>query len=137
MRDVFAAPCHRGDLGHLARHMSDLMHQVLRSGSPGSGEKPADWTPAIDVCESDDHYEVIVELAGVRREDIEVYTEAGRLTITGWRHDPTSPDKTGWHQLEIEEGQFRRRVALPCNIDEDGITARFRDGLLRVRLAKA
>ena len=126
----------QGDLGHLARHMTHLMHKVLHTGSPSSGEKPADWTPAIDVCEMDDHYEVIVELAGVRRNDIEVYTERGCLTVTGWRHDPTSPEKIGWHQMEIEEGQFRRRIVLPQNVDEDGITARFREGLLRIRIPK-
>jgi len=57
--------------------------------------------------------------------------------MTGWRHDPTSPEKIGWHQMEIEEGQFRRRVVLPKNIDEDRITARFREGLLRIRIPKA
>ncbi|MBL7140772.1 MAG: Hsp20/alpha crystallin family protein [Planctomycetes bacterium] len=123
----------RGDLEHLARHMTDLMHKVLR---PGFGEKAADWTPAIDVCESDDHYEVIVELAGVRRDDIEVYTERGHLVVTGWRHDPTSPKKVCWHQMEIEEGQFRRRIALPPSVDETKIAARFRDGLLRIRIPK-
>jgi HSP20 family protein len=117
--------------------MTDLMHKVLHAGPCRSGESPADWTPAIDVCEIDDHYEVIVELAGVRQSDIEVYTERGCLTVTGWRHDPTSPEKIGWHQMEIEEGQFRRRIVLPRRVDEDNITATYREGLLRIRIPKA
>jgi len=126
----------RGDLEHLARHMTDLMHKVLRPGFRSSGEKAAEWTPAVDVCEADTHYEVIVELAGVRREDIEVYTERGTLVVTGCRHDPTSPEKVCWHQMEIEEGHFRRQVALPAAVDEEKIDARFRDGLLRIRIPK-
>jgi len=135
MRTVTLAQS-RGDLEHLARHMTDLMHKVLRPGFPSSGEKAADWTPAVDVCEADDHYEVIVELAGVRHDAIKVYTERGHLVVTGWRHDPTSPQKVRWHQMEIEEGQFRRRIALPSAVDEEKIDARFRDGLLRIRIPK-
>jgi HSP20 family protein len=135
MRTSVAAQS-RDDLGHLARHMTHLMHKVLHACPPSSGETAADWAPAIDVCETCDHYEVIVELAGVRRSDVDVYTERGCLTVSGCRRDPTSPEKTGWHQMEIEEGQFRRRIVLPRKIDEAGITARLREGLLRIRIPK-
>jgi len=135
MRTTAAAQS-RDDLGHLARHMTHLMHKVLHTGPMSPGDRPADWTPAIDVCETEDYYEVIVELAGVRQGDIEVFTERGCLSVTGWRHDPTSPEKIGWHQMEIAEGRFRCRVVLPKNVDEDGVTARLREGLLRIRLPK-
>lgn len=125
----------REDLNHLARHMTDIMHRVLQSGFT-PGPKPPDWTPAIDVSETEDHYEVVVELAGVRREDIEVYTEHNHLVVAGWRKDPTPPEKVRLHQMEIEQGQFRRRVLLPPDSDEDAVTARCRDGLLRIRIPK-
>jgi len=123
------------DLGHLARHMTDIMHRVLHSGF-STGRRPPDWAPAVDISEMCDHWEVIVELAGVRRDDIEVYTENHHLTITGWRHDPTSPEKVRLHQMEIEQGQFRRRILLPTDVDEDAVTARYHDGLLRIRVPK-
>jgi len=135
MRPAILAQGHQ-DLGHLARHMSDIMHRVLHS-SFSTGQKPPDWVPAVDISEMCDHWEVIVELAGVRREDIEVYTEDRHLTITGWRHDPTSPEKVRLHQMEISQGQFRRRVLLPTADDEDAVTARYRDGLLRIRIPKS
>lgn len=123
------------DLGHLARHMNDLMHKVMRSGfSPGG--KPPDWTPAIDVCEMDDSYEVIVDLAGVRREQIEVYTEEGYLAVAGCREDPTSPGKRCLHQMEIEQGRFRRRIKLPCDAEAEAVSARYSDGLLHIRVPK-
>lgn len=134
MRRAILTQSHQ-DLGHLARHMTDIMHRVLHS-SFSTGQKPPDWVPAVDISEMCDHWEVIVELAGVRHDDIEVYTENRHLTITGWRHDPSSPEKVRLHQMEIEQGQFRRRVLLPAGVDEDAITARYRDGLLRVRIPK-
>jgi len=123
------------DLGHLARHMTDIMHRALHS-SFSTGRRSPDWVPAVDISEMCDHWEVIVELAGVRRDDIEVYAENRHLTITGWRHDPTSPEKVRLHQMEIEQGQFRRRILLPTGMDEDAITARYHDGLLRIRMPK-
>ncbi len=127
-----------GDIEHLAHHMTDLMRKMLQGGGLVCPNPAAtDWTPAVDVSEADDHYEVVVELAGVGREDLEVFTERGYLTVRGWRRDPTGPDKVRLHQMEIEEGRFLRRVRLPEDIDEAGIEARLSDGLLRVRIPKA
>ena len=123
------------DLGHLARHMSSLMHRVLNTGfSPGG--KASDWTPAVDICEMPDRYDIIIELAGVRRDDIEVFTENQYLTVAGWRGDPTPRDKVCVHQMEIEQGQFCRRVHLPDDADEASVSARHRDGFLTITIPK-
>jgi len=125
----------REDLGHMARHMMQIMDKLLKSGfSPG--RRTPDWTPAVDISELEDRYEIIVELAGVRRADIGLYTEGNQLVVTGWRSDPSSREKVRVHQMEIEEGQFRRRILLPEHVDVEGITARFRDGLLRIHAPK-
>ena len=135
MRQVILTQGRPEDLGNLARHMTDLMQRILHSGfCPGS--KRPDWTPSIDVCEAGSHYEVIVELAGVRTEDIQVYMEAGRLVICGVRGDPMPGAKVGLLQMEIERGTFRRHVHLPADIDEERVEATFRDGLLRIRVSK-
>jgi len=123
------------DLGHLARHMSSLMHRVLNSGFTLAG-KSSDWTPAVDICETPDRYDIIVELAGVHRDDIEVFTENHFLTISGWRNDPTPRDKVCVHQIEIEQGQFRRRLPLPDDADEADVSAKHREGFLLVSIPK-
>jgi len=125
----------RQEFGHFAHHMNHLMHRILQSGFT-CDPKASDWTPAVDVCETPDHYEIVVELAGVRRENIEVYTEGGNLTVGGWRGDPTSPRKVCLHQLEIQQGQFLRRLRLPDDADETAVVAKFREGLLRITLSK-
>jgi len=125
----------REDLGHMARHMMQIMDKLLKSGfSPG--RRTPDWTPAVDISELEDRYEIIMELAGVRREDIELYTEGNQLVVTGWRGDPGPREKVRIHQMEIEEGQFRRRILLPEHVDAEKITARFREGLLRIQVPK-
>jgi len=125
----------REDLGHMARHMMQIMDKLLKSGfSPG--RRTPDWTPAVNISELENRYEIIVELAGVRREDIELYTEGNQLVVTGWRGDPGPREKVRIHQMEIEEGQFRRRILLPEHVDAEKITARFREGLLRIQVPK-
>ncbi|MBM4018748.1 MAG: Hsp20/alpha crystallin family protein [Planctomycetes bacterium] len=123
------------DLGHLARHMSSLMQRVLHSGFSPAG-RSSDWTPAVDVSEAADRYEIVVELAGVRREDIQVFTENHFLSVAGRRGDPTCPDKMCVHQMEIEQGRFCRRLRLPDDADEAGVEARQRDGLLTITIPK-
>jgi len=123
------------DLGHLARHMTDIVHKVLHSGfSPG--HKRPEWAPSVDMCELEDRFEIIVELAGVRREEIEVYTEHGVLTVAGSRDDPMPEGKVRLYQMEIEHGPFRRTISLPPSADEDAVSARYRDGFLRIEVPK-
>jgi HSP20 family protein len=125
----------RQDLSHLARHMTDLVQQIIHSGfSPGS--QAADWAPAVDICETEEGYEVLVDLAGVKREEIEVYTEPHHLTVAGWRADPTPAAKVCIHQIEIEQGQFRRRIHLPDDADEQAVSARYKEGFLYVSVPK-
>jgi HSP20 family protein len=135
MRHAILTHQRQEDLGNLARHMSDLVQKVLHSGfSPG--DRRPEWSPSVDICELDDRYEIIVDLAGVRREDIEVFTEDRQLTVAGTRPDPTPPGKKCLHQMEIEQGRFRRAIVLPEAVDAEGVTARYKDGLLRVHVPK-
>jgi len=123
------------DMGHLARHMAQIMDRMVKSSfAPGSGSP--DWVPAMDVCETPDRYEVIVELAGVRRDHIEVTTEGNYLIVSGCRADPFPRDQICLHQMEIEQGRFGRRLALPDDACIEDITARHKEGLLRIRIPK-
>jgi HSP20 family protein len=101
-----------------------------------TGPKSADWAPAVDVGETPDSYEVIVDLAGVKREEIEVFTEEQHLTVAGWRADPLPEGKVCVHQMEIQQGQFRRRIHLPDDADPQIISARYREGLLHISIPK-
>lgn len=123
------------DLGHLARHMAQIMDKLVKSSCPPGTGSP-DWVPAVDVCEMPDRYEVIVEVPGVRREDIEVYTDERNLTVSGWRADPFPCSKVSLHQMEIEQGRFRRQLVLPEDALVTEVTARYRGGLLRIRVPK-
>ncbi len=94
------------------------------------------WQPAVDVCENDEAYYIVVEVAGVDKQDLEVeYHPNGSLLVRGVRRPPN----IGAVQclvLEIPYGSFERRIPLPSSIDPEGITAEYQSGLLLIRVPK-
>ncbi len=99
----------------------------------------AQWEPSINICESAKAYHVAVDLAGMRREDIEVQVQGGQLTIRGQRSAPR-PDCEGTRlrvqHMEIEHGSFCRELDLPADVDANRIAARYKDGILWIDLPK-
>lgn len=93
------------------------------------------WRPPTDVYETEEHYVVMVEIAGVLPDNFAVSYANQRLTITGVRHDP-GPHHRAYHQLEVRFGEFRVDVDLAAPVADDQINAEYRDGLLRVTLPK-
>lgn len=94
------------------------------------------WEPAVDVCENDEAYYIIVEAAGVSENDLDIeYHPGGLLVIRGVRRPPLAGG-VQYLVLEIPYGAFERRIPLPTDIDADGITAEYRSGLLQIRIPK-
>jgi len=94
----------------------------------------AAWAPPIDVYEIADHYVVTAELPGLKREDIDVSVENGRLTLSGARRETV--DSRQYHQVERGHGHFHRTFEFGDAISADTITADLRDGVLTITLPK-
>ena len=96
------------------------------------------WAPPIDVYETDDRYVVTAEVPGITREDVELALQDNRLTIHGSRSGgvPESAARH-YHQVERGHGSFLRTFEFADAVDEDGITADLREGVLTVTLAKS
>lgn len=108
-----------------------LMEQLL-GGSVGAGRLTG-FTPPLDVRETDDEYLVLVDLPGVRAEDVAVEVNDQVLSISGSR----VPVETGEAQLtERPYGSFFRTLTLPKGVDADSIAADHRDGVLELRIPK-
>ena len=94
------------------------------------------WTPALDVYQTTDDVVAVVELPGMRKEDIEISLHDGMLTIGGERKGETPEgDKTA--RSERFEGKFRRSISLPTRVDANKVNATYKDGILTVTLPKA
>lgn len=94
------------------------------------------FTPPADLYETDEAYEVEMELPGFSRDDVQVTIEQGMLTISGRRAEERTENEN-YHLRERSVGRFSRGFSLPASIEADQVEARFDEGLLRVTLPKA
>jgi HSP20 family protein len=116
---------------------NDFFH---RSGAPvaaRSNELPAAVRARMDVIDKGDRYEVLVDLPGVRKEDINVAIEGARVSITAETKSQRET-KDGERVLHTERyaASYARSFELPAEVTEDGAEASFDNGVLRLGLPK-
>ena len=99
---------------------------------------PSIWSPETDVFMTDDCVHVIVLVPGVSRRDLRIAVSPVLLEVTGSRPRPGFFSQgRNFYELEIAYGVFRKRIALPCRVDPQGIKLNLREGLLSLTLPKA
>ncbi len=98
----------------------------------------ADWSPTVDIEESDNFYLIRADVPGVVKKDIDVHMENGVLSITGEKHEQKETGKgTKRHRTERYSGSFARRFTLPGTIQANKIDASYKDGVLSLMIPKA
>ena len=94
------------------------------------------WRPDVDAYETAATFEVVVDLAGVDEDEVEVHLFEDALVVEGRRQIPVGEEAAMFHAASIRQGPFRVEVALPAPIDAERVDARYDRGLLRVTLSK-
>jgi HSP20 family protein len=91
----------------------------------------------LDVAESNGSYTVNADLPGVRKEDIQVSIDGAEVTLTAEakREKEASKDERVLHTERVY-GKVSRSFTLPQEIDEAKAEAKFRDGVLELKLPK-
>jgi HSP20 family protein len=94
------------------------------------------WVPALDVRESEDRFDVTVDLPGLGPDDVNVTFEDGMLSISGKREFSAEDRGETWHRIERSFGTFARSMRLPQTADTERIEATFDKGVLTVSVPK-
>lgn len=111
----------------------DLMNDMLRE--PFAPFRVGAF-PALDVQETDDEVVVTAELPGLSSKDVELNVQSGRLVLRGEKRQESEDKGDNYHRVERSYGAFHRAVDLPAAVKQDKAKARFKDGVLTVRLPK-
>jgi HSP20 family protein len=94
------------------------------------------FVPKADLVETDNEFDVTVDLPGMKREDVAVEVKNGDLWITGKRAEEKEEKGATYHRVERRYGEFRRVLALPAKIDAEKVTAKYDNGVLKVTVPK-
>jgi HSP20 family protein len=96
----------------------------------------SDWLPAVDIKEEAEGFVIHADVPGVDPKDIDVTLEKGILTIRGQRKSEAREEQDGYRRVERISGQFFRRFSLPDAAAQDGVEAKYVNGVLEVRIPK-
>ena len=94
------------------------------------------WTPPVDIQETEKEYVVKADLPDVRKEDVKVEIDDDVLTVEGERRQEKEEKTKRFHRTERAYGKFVRRFAMPTHVDGTAVKAEFKDGVLNVHLPK-
>ena len=93
-----------------------------------------DWTPAVDISETPQAFNIKAELPGVEKKDVNVSLENNVLVISGTKKQEVDDKKH--HRYECSYGTFTRSFTLPQSVDEKQVSASYADGVLNLLLLK-
>jgi HSP20 family protein len=122
---------------NLRDELNSFFELPVWSSFARTGQLFTGWSPALDLYQSNDNVIALVELPGMRKEDIEISLHNGTMTISGERKRENSSDGDKAERTERYIGRFRRSIALPTRVDAGKVSATYRDGILTVTLPKA
>ena len=95
-----------------------------------------DWSPSVDISESDEEYLIRAAVPAVKKDDVSVTINDGMLTLSGERQQQVEHKDEKFHKVESSYGSFSRSFALPERIDAAAIRAESKDGVLTVHIPK-
>ncbi len=93
-------------------------------------------TPAVDISELDNTYQLKIDVPGMKREEIDISVNKGTLTISGERETEEEKEGNTYYRCERFHGNFKRSFHLGEGINEDEIEANLADGVLTINLPK-
>lgn len=116
-----------------SKRFSDMIDEFFNDAV---NDRRDSFVPSIDISETDKQFIISAELPGMKKEDININLENGRLAISGERSFEKEEEGKTYHRIETNYGSFSRSFQLPDNVDENSIKASYEDGLLNITIEK-
>ncbi len=124
------------DISHdMERIVESLLGRTVGTmlRAPAGSDK---YVPSLDVAESNEAFEVALDLPGVKPEDVKVEMHEGKLIVSGERSSVKDSKEKNYHRVERSSGSFYRMVSLPTDVDLEQIDAKYDQGVLHITLPK-
>jgi len=93
-------------------------------------------TPAMDVCDLGDRYEMRVEMPGIPKENVNIEITPNGVEIEAKSHETKEEKKKNYLRRESSGVSFYRSLELPEELSTDDVEAELKDGILMINLPK-
>jgi len=110
------------------------MPATLESKVPQTREEEQTIRPEVDIFEMADGLGVVVDMPGVKKEDVNIRVENDILTISG-KAKPELPGNRLYTEYEL--ATYFRQFQLTEHVDQEKIKAEMKHGVLTIHLPKA
>lgn len=124
------------EMQDMQREMNRLFEDMLAPSSRGDGINAA-FSPAAELEETEDSYKVKLEVPGMEPDDIEIEATAEAISIKGERKIEQQQEDGGMTRSEFRYGRFQRVIPLPRPIDNQNVSAEYKNGILHLTLPKS
>lgn len=123
------------DAALIAEDARQLLDELDRD-VPGAAHLSAECRPALDIVETTEATEVVVDVPGVRPGSLRVAIRANTVMIVGAKLVPATPASARFHLAERTYGRFARAVRISGAFDAHRARALVHHGLLRIVLPR-
>ncbi len=127
------------DLTSLHSAMDRLFSEMFESqfGAPRRESGQPAYRLAVDVERSDQGYRIMAPVPGFKPEEVDVSFSDGVLTIQATKKEEQEQRDKNYLRREVARGNFIRQIALPNDVDPEGINASFQDGMLTIDIPRS
>jgi HSP20 family protein len=127
---------HEKDFDQMRANLYRMMGDLFKEAKPLGYQPDRSFQPPMDIYETENDLVVVMEIAGMRAEDIQVVFEKDILSIRGVRTEISPSPKVRLHQMEIDYGNFTRFLRIPFPLKTDEFKATYRQGFLIITVPK-
>jgi len=125
------------DLVNLQDEMNRLFNDFFQRKPERKELAEREWSPDVDLSETDNAYIVNAEVPGMDKKDIKITFHNNVLTIKGEKKQEKETKEHNYHQIERVYGSFQRSFTLPSEVVVDKIEASCKNGILKIEIPKS
>src|SRR6056297_731252 len=118
------------------RRMMDLMEDLWRAPFEFGSLGEFDF-PAVNLSEDEKEIKVKAELPGMEAKDIDISINNSNLILQGEKRFEDEQNRDNYQRIERTYGSFYRAIPLATEVDENKINAKFKNGVLEVKMPKS
>ena len=93
-------------------------------------------TPAVNIAETENEFEVELAVPGLKKEDFKINLEKNVLTVSAEKKAEQVNENKKFSKREYSYNSFTRSFTLPQSADQNKIEADYTDGILKLTIAK-